>query len=200
MNANLKKLAAALAIAGASVSGSAFAMSGTDTATPFSVANNVNFQIIIPAFLYFRVGVNTATPDSIVFTVPAATVGTGAVASTGGDAGGTASNVAIRGNNGQVTITATVSAATGLGTGTASDGFINFNTITATASNANLTAPGLTNAGGGTSTPLLGCDVACPGLGKVTNRTGTWTWSYANATVPSAGNYTGVATYTATMP
>lgn len=200
MNSNLKKLAAALVLAGVSASGSSLAASGTDTATPFSVANNVNFQIIVPAFLYFRVGVNTATPDSIVFTVPAASVGTGAVASTGGDAGGTASNVAVRGNNGQVTITATVSNPLGLGTGTASDGYINFNTISATPSNANLAAPGLTNAGGGTSTPLLGCDVACAGLGKVTNRSGTWTWSYSNATTPSAGTYTGVATYTATMP
>jgi hypothetical protein len=200
MNTNLKKLAATLAIAGASVSGSALAASGTDIATPFSVANNVNFQIIIPAFLYFRVGVDSGTPDTVVFTVPAATIGTGAVASTGGDAGGTASNVAVRANNGQVTVTATVSSPTGLGTGTASDGFINFNTISVTPSNVSLTAPALSNAGGGTSTPVLGCDVACAGLGKVTNRTGTWTWSYSNATVPSAGTYTGVATYTATMP
>jgi hypothetical protein len=200
-NLKMKTLAAMMAVA-ATLAGTAQASDGTDTTSPYSVANRVNFSIVIPAFLYFRVGpVGAANDPTLTFTVPAANVGNSTpVAGTGGDAGASAVNVEVRGNNGQVTIATTVSSASGLGTGTAADGFISFGAITTTASNASLAAPTLANSGITNTTPALGCDVACAGLGKVTRRTGTWTYAYANTTIPSAGTYTGFATYTASMP
>lgn len=200
-NLQMKTLAAAMAVA-AAFAGTAQASDGTDTTTPYSVANRVNFSIVIPAFLYFRVGpVGAANDPTLTFTVPAANVGNGTpVAGTGGDAAASAVNVEVRGNNGQVTIATAVQAATGLGTGTAADGFISYADITTTPSNAALPAPTLANSGITNVTPTLGCDVACAGLGRVTRRAGTWTYAYANTATPSAGTYTGFATYTATMP
>jgi hypothetical protein len=199
-NLKMKTLAAMMTVA-ATFAGTAQAASGTDTTAAYSVANRVNFSIVIPAFLYFRVGPLGAAESTLTFTVPAANVGdTSPVAGTGGDATASSVNVEVRGNNGQVTIATTVQSASGLGTGTAADGFISYGEITTTASNASLAAPTLANTGITNTTPALGCDVACAGLGKVTRRAGTWTYSYANTTIPSAGTYTGFATYTASMP
>lgn len=201
MNTNMKKLAVAVAVVGAMTSGSAMAASATDTTTPFSVANNLDLRIVIPAFLYFRVGTDSATVDRITFSPTAAQLGTGApIAGTGGDAAaGSGANVAVRGNNGQVVVGTTVSAATGMGTGTAADGFINFNQIgTASSDAANFPAPALANAGIANVNVALGGGPV--GAGKVTVRSAVWTYSYANTTVPSAGTYNGTVTYTATMP
>ncbi len=198
----MKTLAAALAVGALAATGLANAASGTNTAAagPRTVANPVNFAVVIPAFLYFQVGTVGAT-NTMTFTTPAANVGNStAVAPTGGDAGGgTAVNVVVRGNNGQVVISTAVASASGLGTGTAADGFINYNQISTTSSDvANVPAPALANAGIPNVNVALGGGVA--GAGKVTNRAATWTYSYLNTTVPSAGTYTGSATYTATMP
>ncbi len=140
--------------------------------------------------------------NQITFTVPAAQVGTGsAIVGTGGEAGGgTAATVQVVANNGQVTITATNnSGGLGLGNGVVGDPRINYNAIVTSTSDANLPAPNLTNAGGTTSLPVL---TTAP---YVTNRTATWTFNYANATVPAPGTYGtsargGRVTYTATMP
>jgi hypothetical protein len=200
----MKTLVAAMAVAAASLVGSAYAASGTNTAAvgPRTVANPVNFSIVIPAFLYFQVGTVGAT-NTMLFSTPAANVGNStAVAPTGGDApaaGGPGVNVVVRGNNGQVVISTAVASATGLGTGTAADGFINYNQISTTSSDvANVPAPALANAGIANVNVALGGGIA--GAGKVTNRAAVWTYSYLNTTFPSAGTYTGSATYTATMP
>jgi hypothetical protein len=201
MNKQLKmKVVAAMLAGSALFSGSASAMSGTDIATPFSVANTVNFQIVVPGFLYFQVGAVAAIPNTLLFTVPALNVGNStAVAATGGDAAPSALNVVARANNGLVTIATTVAAATGLGTGTATDGFINYNQITTTSNDVpNFPAPVLANAAIPNTTVALGGGPV--GAGKVTNRAAVWTYSYLNTTVPSAGTYTGSVTYTATTP
>src|SRR5262245_27143303 len=78
MKAILKNTVVAVAVASAMASGSAMAASATDTATPFSVANNLDLRIVIPAFLYFRVGTDSATIDRITFSPTAAQLGTGA--------------------------------------------------------------------------------------------------------------------------
>jgi hypothetical protein len=200
-NLKMKALVAAVAMSGL-VAGSAFAASGTNTAAvgPRTVANPVNFAVVIPAFLYFQVG-NVGSTNTMNFAVPALSVGVGAVAPTGGDAGGgTGVNVVVRGNNGQVVIsTAVTGGGSGLGTGTPADGFINYNQITTTSSDAaNLPAPVLANAAVPNVNAALGGGAV--GAGKVTNRSAVWTYSYLNTTVPSAGTYTGTATYTATMP
>lgn len=175
----------------------------TDTTAPFAVNARLNFQLVYPLFLRFRVGSVGATVNTMTFAVPAASVGSGVpVAPTGGDAGGGAAvNVEVAGNNGQVTITATNSSGgQGIGTGTPSDGRINYNQIATTTSLPQLPAPVLTNAGGTTSQPVLNSTL-------VTQRTAVWTYSYLNQTIPSAGTYGGTTvalggqvTYTATMP
>lgn len=202
MKANMKKAMVAVAMASVMGSGSAMAASATDTTTPFSVANNLDLRIVIPAFLYFRVGTDSATVDRITFSPTAAVLGNSTpVAGTGGDAaGGSGANVAVRGNNGQVTIGTTVTGGgTGMGTGTATDGFINYNQISTTSSDAaNFPAPTLANAGIANTNVVLGGGPA--GAGKVTVRSAVWTYAYANTTVPSAGTYNGTVTYTATMP
>jgi hypothetical protein len=203
MKANMKKAMVAVAVAAATtMSGSVMAASATDTTTPFSVANNLDLRIVIPAFLYFRVGTDTATIDRITFSPTAAVLGNSTnVTGLGGDAvAGTGANVAVRGNNGQVVIGTTVTGGgTGMGTGTATDGFINYNQITTTSSDAaNFPAPVLANAAVPNVNVTLGGGVA--GAGKVTVRAAIWTYGYANTTVPSAGTYNGTVTYTATMP
>lgn len=174
----------------------------TDNAAPFSLNARLNFRVVYPAFLRFRVGTAGATINLLDFTVPAAQVGSGTpVAGTGGDAGPSAVNVSVAGNNGQITITPTNSSGgLGIGTGTASDGRINYNQIGTATSVAQLPAPVLTNAGGAPVAPTLNTAL-------VTNRTAVWTFSYLNQTVPSAGTYGGATaarggrvTYTATMP
>lgn len=180
----------------------AHAADGTDGTAPYTLSRNLSFRINYPRFLRFRVGATGATINQITFTVPATQVGTGtAIAGTGGEAGGgTAATVQVVANNGQVTITATNnSGGLGLGNGVVGDPRINYNAIVTTSSDANLPAPGLTNAGGTTSLPVL---TTAP---YVTNRTATWTFNYANATVPAPGTYGtsargGRVTYTATMP
>jgi len=158
---------------------------------------------VIPRFLRFRVGTNApaTTVDLITFTVPGANVGNATpVAGTGGDAGGTAANVSVVGNGGQITITeANNSGGNGLQHATINTEFINYNQIQTTSSDAaNLQRPILSNAGGGTSLPVLNA-------GNVTNRTATWTYSYLNTTIPTARTYGtstrgGRVTYTASMP
>jgi hypothetical protein len=175
----------------------------TDTVAPFSVNARLNFTVNYPAFLRFRVGTAGATVNLITFTVPAAQVGNSvAISGTGGDAGGgTAVNVEVAGNNGQVTITPTNSSGgLGLGTPTAADGRISYAEISTTTSVAQLPAPVLTNAGGAPVQPTLNSPL-------VTQRTAVWTYSYLNQTIPSAGTYGGATaarggrvTYTATMP
>ena len=166
-----------------------------------SAPAHLDFSIVIPRFLSFRVGTVGATIDQITFTVPAASVGNSTpVAGTGGDAGGgSASNVSVVGNGGQITITeANNGGGTGLHHATLAD-VINYNQITTSSSDAvNLNAPTLSNAGGNTSTPVLSAS-------NVTNRTAVWTYGYANTTIPSAGTYGtnahgGRVTYTASMP
>lgn len=174
----------------------------TDTVAPFSVNARLNFTVNYPGFLRFRVGTVGAT-DLITFTVPAAQVGNSVpVAGTGGDAGGgTAVNVEVAGNNGQVTITPTNSGGgLGLATATPADGRINYDQISTTTSAAQLPAPVLTNAGGAPVQPTLNTAL-------VTQRTAVWSYSYLNQTIPSAGTYGGTTaarggqvTYTATMP
>ena len=174
----------------------------TDAASPFSANALLNMRVVYPGFLRFRVGATGATVNTLTFTVPAAQVGSSTpIAATGGDAGPSAVNVEVAGNNGQVTITPTNSSAgLGIGTGTASDGLINYNQINTTTSAAQLPAPVLSNAGGAPVTPTLNSAL-------VTQRTATWTFSYLNTTIPSAGTYGGPVaarggqvTYTATMP
>jgi hypothetical protein len=115
-------------------------------------------------------------------------------------AGSASVTVVLRGNNGAITIDATNSSAgLGLGTGTASDGYIDYASISTTVTgDAALLAPTLANTA--TSTAAIAVTA-----GKVTSRTATWSYAYANTAFPSAGTYGtsangGRVTYTAVMP
>lgn len=197
----LKKISAGLALALASTA--AFADSTTDTAAPWSAAVNHDFRIVIPGFLFFRVGTDAAgTVNQITFTATTANVGNGlSITGTGGEAGGgSGANVVVRANVGQITITeSNNSGGLGLGTGVAADGYISYGEIATASSSPDLPAPTLSNASLNTSQPVLNSL-------KTTNRSAVWTYTYSNNTVPSEGNYGagggtgGRVTYTATAP
>ncbi len=195
-------MAAALGVAALFAAEPALAGSSTDNAAPFNINRNMTFRVTYPRFLRFRVGATGATINQITFSPTVAQIGNGTpVAGTGGEAGGgSAANIEVVGNNCQFTITPTNnSAGLGLGTGTVADGYINYDQVQTTSSNAQLPAPVLSNAGGTAVQPTLNTVL-------VTQRTAVWTYSYLNATIPSAGTYGagpgtgGRVTYTATMP
>jgi hypothetical protein len=206
MKTNSKILKAALAVSlGATLAAALPANAESTTVTgagALSAPAHLDFSIVIPRFLTFRVGTVGATIDQITFTPAAASVGNSTpVAGTGGDAGGgSAANVSVVGNGGQITITESNNGTgTGLQHATLAGATIAYSEITTNSSDAvNLQRPVLSNAGGNTSTPVLNA-------GNVTNRSAVWTYAYANTTIPSAGTYGtsakgGRVTYTASMP
>ena len=191
-----------LLVAAALAAPRAHAGSSTDGAGALDLNQALNFTVVYPRFLRFRVGsAGSGVVDRITFSPTVANLGNAtALTGAGGDAGGSTANVEVVGNNGQVTITPTNnSGGLGLGTGSAADGFISYAQIETLTSNGSLPAPVLSNAGGTASQPALNSAM-------VTARTAQWTYRYLNATVPSAGTYGagggtgGRVTYTATMP
>lgn len=163
-----------------------------------SAVARLDLRVIIPRVLFLGVGTGaTATPLATSGTVDILTfdytsnpvaVGTGVAAgsitSTGPTTGTGSIPVRVFGNNGQITITATNPANLTSGANT-----IPFTQLSVTSSNSALPAPAFS---GGTSLPTP--------VGSVTNQTANWTYTYANATTPAFGTYTGRVTYTATMP
>jgi len=164
----------------------------------------VDFTITIPKVLFLRVGTGTnyatnAAIDLITFTVPAANVGNNvAVAGTGGDLTGGAVTAIVRGNAGNITLSAATAGA--INNGAAGD-TIDWTQITTTPTTLTtgtvLAAPALSNA---TTTITL------TAVNKVVNQDARWTYAYANANVVPAGTYGGVGvnngrvTYTASLP
>jgi hypothetical protein len=166
-----------------------------------NAAAKLDFTVVVPRMLAFRVGNATAgTIDLITFSPAAAVVGNATpVAGTGGDLTGGVVTARVVGNNGQITITpSTVGALNDGGTNT-----IAWTQITTAASVLTsatpLPAPTLVN-GAGTAV-----NAAAP-TNKVTTQDARWTFSYANSTFPPSGTYGGVnvnngrVTYTAAMP
>ncbi|MCL4690044.1 MAG: hypothetical protein KJ007_15890 [Burkholderiales bacterium] len=194
---NLSRIALAVALAVPAIA-AAESNFVTGAATATGANARLDFRIIIPSVLYLAVGTsnlpaltNNTTVDLVDFGT-IATPGSGAVAATSGPV-----SVAIRGNNGNISLTANHVGPGGLWDGASE--YISMTTITATSSGS-IGHP--TFVDNGASTPV----VVTPNVGtKITNRTDTWTFSYANATIPAAGTYgtaanQGRVTYTATMP
>lgn len=166
----------------------------------------VDFQITIPKILYLRVGTGTpfandTTVNLISFNVPTTSVGTGtAVPATAasGDLGNGTVTAMVRGNNGNITLSATTAGAIGNGSGDS----INWSEITTTAAALStgtvLTAPTLING--------ASANVTLTAVGKVVNQDARWTYAYANSAIVPAGTYGGVntnnsrVTYTAALP
>ena len=165
---------------------------------PLSAAVRLDFRVVIPRFLTFRVGALGAGIDLIDFTVPAANVGDDTdIAGTGGTPGPGLVDVRVFSNAGQVTITPTNnSGGAGLDNGAGDN--LPYTEILTASDNGNLPAPTLTDAGGTPSLPVLN-------VGNVTFRTAQWTYTYDNTAVYAAGTYGtstggGRVTYTASTP
>jgi len=183
---------------------------GAVTSSPGATAH-VDFQIMIPKFLYLRVGTGSSyttgvyaanpTVDQITWAPTSAQVGNGtAIAGTGGDLTGGVETAAVVANSGNVTLNATTSGALSDGAGDS----ISFAQITTTATtNTSATAlPAPVLVDGATSANV----VLTAGAAKVIKQDAKWAYSYANTVTPPAGVYGGVnannsrVTYTATMP
>jgi hypothetical protein len=194
---------AAVSLPSATLADSTFT---TGTGTPITASAHLDFTIVIPKILYVRVGdgtpmANNTTIDNIVYTVPAANVGDGAVVTgVGGDLTAGQVTAQVIGNNGTITFGSTT-------TGPLNDGatdtisYTQINTVAA----ANGTVPTLahpTLADGATTNETL-----TPNIGaKVTNQAAKWTFTYLNAAIVPQGTYGGIntqagrVTYTASMP
>ena len=197
----MKNLQRHLAISMLAVLGSlpqlASAESSSDTTAPYSAEAKLNLRVVIPQFLYFRVGTTGATVDTITFSPATNVLGDSSpVSGSGGDAAtGSGANVTVRGNGGQITIT---EANNGGGNGFSDGGTQNISLSEISvddSANASLPTPTLSDGGGNTSQPALN-----GGASQVTNQTNTWIYSYDNTTVPGAGTYNVQITYTASMP
>jgi hypothetical protein len=201
VKSNFKKIVLVASLGAAlATAGEAFAESTSVTGGPPLTTNaRQDFQVVIPRFLQFRVGVIGAGNFSLVncdMSAQAAVMGDGTdQACAGGDVGGGVSNVSVRSNSGQVSLVATT-------LGSLSNGTDNmpFSEILTGTSTANLPAPVLTT--GGTS-PSVNVVLSA---GAVTDRQATWTYTYNNSTVYAPGTYGGVGvnngrvTYTASSP
>lgn len=143
---------------------------------------DLQFRVIVPKFIDFRVGSTGNTVDNVDFTVPAANVGNGtAVARDGGAAIG----VALRSNAGNIAL-----AATGPANLTSGGNTIAWTQITGTSSDA-----------AGLPVPVVGATATnLTAAAGVINRTANWTFSYANQNLVGAGTYTGTVVYTASAP
>lgn len=147
----------------------------------------LDFQINIPRFISFQVGTTGAVVDEVVFNVAAADVGNGTAV---GPTSGSPVAVTLKGNGGAINLTADT---TGSSLTSGSD-IIPFTQINSTTASGTITAPTLVQNG-------VSAAVAVPvSLGRVTDRSATWSYTYANTAIVGAGTYDGQVRYTATMP
>jgi hypothetical protein len=201
MNRNLKTLVLAAAC-GLALAASVPAVAESTTVTggpPLATNARHDFQVVIPRFLQFRVGVLGAGNFSMVncdMTANAAVMGDGTdQGCTGGDATGGISNVSVRSNSGQVSLVVTTLGALSNGTDT-----MPFSEVITASSTANIPAPVLTT---GATSPAVA--VVLNG-GAITDRTATWTYTFNNSAVYAPGTYGGAGvnngrvTYTASSP
>jgi len=182
-----------------------------------SASAKLDFSVIIPRVLFLQVGTGTTSPysdnlavDSIAFSVPTGSIGTGSMSGTGGDLTNGAVTVRVLGNGGDVGLTNSVNGP--LGSGNA------LNPTTVAWSDISVTSAALASGTPGFSptaithptfnTAVTGgssAAVALPAASGVVRREGSWTFAYANNKVLPAGTYgtaanNGRVTYTASMP
>jgi len=155
---------------------------------------DLKFQIVIPSFIYFKVG-SVSGVDTVEFDPTPDDVATGAVTSATGGTG--VVDVVLISNAGAVTIT---EANDGGGNGLDDAGgtnYISWGQIATTSNAPGLTPPQLSDGGGNTS--AIGVT-----LGDITNKNADWIYVYNNPSTPddppAPGTYTGTATYTAAIP
>ena len=174
--------------------------------TALTGSAKLDVTITVPKFVYVRIGTgtnmaNNTTVDSLVYTVPAASVGNGtAIAGVGGDLTAGQVTARVMGNNGTIAFSSTTLGALSNGAGdTVSWAQMNVAVATNTSATA-LSHPALAD-GATTSvnlTPTSGT--------KVTSLDAKWTYTYKNQNVVAAGTYGGVnvnngrVTYGVSMP
>ena len=162
--------------------------SSSDTGAGASAAVNLDFQIVIPSFIYLRVG-DAVGVDMIVFSPSVDEVATAAqdIAGTGGNLTGGAVTVILISNGGAVTLEANGNGGLSNGSDT-----IDFSTIETLTSNPSFQPPILANGTSSTTPPLSG---------NITNLSSQWTYDFD---IPSpnleGGTYSGQVTYTASIP
>lgn len=170
-----------------------------------SATARLDFRIIIPRVLFLGVGTGaTATPlgtnatiDTVTFdyTTNPTAVGAGAGSPAAVITGATVP-VRVVGNNGQITLTASTLGA--LTNAAAPADTIPWSQISSTTSLPALPSPVIPLTGAGVASP-----VTLSSGTRITDRSATWTFSYANAATVAPGTYgttNGRVTYTAAMP
>lgn len=177
-----------------------FATGAAAQSTGAGASARLDFRIVIPEFIYFRVGSSGGTIDTVNFEPTADDVynATSDIAATAGS--GTVA-VSLVSNAGGVRITpSNNSGGNGLSNGLATPNYISYAQINTATGDPALPAPELLNPGG-TSVNIT------PNISaNVTRITTTWTYTYDNPTdPPAAGTYGtaangGQVTYTAAIP
>ncbi|WP_332748233.1 hypothetical protein [Hydrogenophaga sp.] len=162
---------------------------------PGSATARLDVRVIIPRVLFLAVGTGEAgtTTDSTIDTLTFDYTPTPAAVGSGTASAGQAVNVRVRGNNGQIALTA---ATTGALTNATAD-TIPWSQIAATSDLPALPSPAIPLTGTGASSNVT------LNTGKVTDRSAVWTFSYLNDAVVAPGTYgttNGRVTYTASMP
>jgi len=162
---------------------------------------NLDFQIVIPSFIYFRVGAAGGGNVDIINFAPTDLTPGAITAGTGGDLTGGRVTLSLVSNAGNIRIMEN-NDSSGAGLGNGSGSWISYAQITTATSDGNLPAPILSNSGGNTSFPTA--------VGNITNVQTDWLYTYTNpatpATPPAAGTYGvgggtgGSVTYTAAIP
>ena len=160
----------------------------TGTTANLTASARLNMQINIPRFISFQVGSAGAVVDQVVFDVAAANVGNSTAVS---PTSGAPVSVSLRGNGGAISITADTTGTSQTNAASETIPFTQVNSITASGT---ITAPTLVENGVSTAVPVP------VSSGRVTNRSATWTYTYANTTTYGEGTYNGAVRYTATMP
>ena len=158
-------------------------ISGSGTLTANA---DLDFRVVIPRFISFRVGSPGTAVDIVQFDVAAADVGNTTPVNRS-NASGAPIPVALLSNVGNVNLSASGSG-TGLSNGTTT---IPWSQITGTSSNASaLPVPGI----GAAATTLT-----APASGVISSNA-NWSFQYQNSSVVGAGTYNGTVTYTAATP
>lgn len=154
-----------------------------------STSVNLQFSITIPRFVFLRVGSAGAVNTLIYSPTVTQIVNSTGVLATGGDTGSGNSDVTVqvRGNAGNVTLTAV----TGTPNLTNGGNAMPWTTLTATSPTGTITAPPF-NSGSTVLTAVSG----------VVNQSGSWRYTWTNPvnTVYASGTYAGTVTYTAATP
>jgi hypothetical protein len=180
-------LAAAIAAA-AALPMASHAASSFDTTAPLSTTVPLNFNVVIPQFIFLRVGDAGAVPaNTLVFSPTVDQMLTpSAVSATGGDVAGTDLTIIARGNAGNMTL-----------------GASNLTQLTSGGNNIPVSTLTRSNPTGLIPVPDFNSTVTLTAGGNgVFSQSGTWRYTWTNETnvVYPPGTYAGTVTYTLSAP